>query len=49
MPVMPRQKGKAKKIAYSIMGVPANMVYKRDKREKFIARRLLFEETARVR
>lgn len=50
MPAMPRFEGKAKKIAYSILGVPANMIEKkRTKAEKKIAQRLVFEETVRSR
>jgi hypothetical protein len=49
MPTMIRMPGKAKKIAYKILGVPANMEYKRDAIEKKINKRLIFEETTRVR
>lgn len=49
MPVMPRMNNKAKKIAYNILGVPANMRTKRTKSESKINQRLLFEETVRVR
>lgn len=49
MPVMLRPPGKAKKIAYKILGVPANIQSKRDKEQKRINRRLIFEETTRVR
>lgn len=49
MPAMPRIKGKSTKIAYKIMGVPANMQRKRSKVEKKIDKRLVFEETVRVR
>jgi hypothetical protein len=45
----PRQNNKATKIAYKILGVPANIAFKRDKKQKEINRRLVFEETARVR
>jgi hypothetical protein len=41
--------GKAKKIAYKILGVPANIEYKRDSVEKKINKRLIFEESVRVR
>jgi hypothetical protein len=41
--------GKAKKIAYKILGVPANIEYKRSEVEKKINKRLIFEETTRVR
>lgn len=48
MPAAPRVPGKATKIAYKILGKPSNMidVSRRDKR---IDRRLLYEETMRVR
>lgn len=49
MPAAPRAKTKATKIAYKIMGVPANIQHKRTKAEKKIDHRLLFEETSRVR
>lgn len=48
MPGMPRMKGKAKKIAYAILGVPANME-KDVKKNKYIEHRLVFDETSRVR
>lgn len=48
MPAMPRISGKAKKIAYNILGVPANM-QKVSPKQKKIDKRLLFEETTRVR
>ena len=44
---MPRPDGKAKKIAYKIMGKPANM-QKKTKRSK-LQEALLREETNRVR
>lgn len=47
MATMPRQKGKAKKIAYKIMGKPANMQAKPKKSK--LKQALLAEETARVR
>jgi len=49
MPTMIRIPGKAKKIAYKILGVPANISYKRDEIEKKINKRLIFEESTRVR
>ncbi len=48
MPAMPRLSGRAKKIAYRILGVPANMA-PRSTAQKRINRRLVFEETVRVR
>lgn len=49
MPVAPRAKSKATKIAYKIMGIPANMQSKKDESQKKINERLVFEETQRVR
>lgn len=49
MPAMPRLPGKGKKIAYKILGVPANIAFKRDAKEKKVNKRLIFEETTRVR
>lgn len=49
MPTMIRIPGKPKKIAYKILGVPANIEYKRDSVEKKINKRLIFEESIRVR
>ena len=49
MPSMPRVPGKATKIAYSILGKPANLTFKPNEKQKFVRRRLLFEETQRVR
>lgn len=47
MPGMPRIKGKAEKIAFAILGVPANL--RKEKRNDKIEKRLEFEETVRVR
>ncbi len=44
MPGMPRISSKAKKIAYSIIGVPSNMK-KHKKVNRKIQKRLVFEET----
>jgi hypothetical protein len=49
MPTMPRVPGKETKIAYKILGVPANIAFKRDSIEKKINKRLIFEESIRVR
>ncbi len=45
---MPRFKGKATKIAYAVLGKPANME-KDVKKDKHIERMLVFDETSRVR
>lgn len=50
MPVMPRMSRKAQKIAYKVLGVPANMrKHKRVNRSKKVEQRLVFEETYRVK
>lgn len=49
MPVMPRMNKKAKKIAYKILGTPANIRHKPTPQEVYVNRRLLYEETYRVR
>lgn len=49
MPCMPRIPGKGKKIAYKILGKPANIDYKPSKIESQINKRLTAEESVRVR
>lgn len=49
MPAAPRMNKKATEVAWSLIGKPANMRYKPNKKEKAIDHRLLFEETTRVR
>lgn len=49
MPGMPRLDKRTTKIAYKIMGVPANMIIDKSKERRAINKRLLFEETQRVR
>ena len=49
MPVMLRPLGKAKKIAFKILGKPENLKDKRTYRDLRINRRLNFEYTYRVR
>lgn len=49
MPAMIRIKGKATRIAYKILGIPENIAHNPTKKEKKINKRLLFEETTRVR
>ena len=48
MPAMPRMSGKAKKIAYAILGKPQNMFDDKKKSDQ-VEKRLQFEETVRVR
>ena len=49
MPAMPRLPTKAKKIAYKIMGVPANISFKPNAYQRWINKRLVWEETIKVR
>ncbi len=49
MATMPRLKGKGKKIAYSILGVPENMKKNNQAFDPEVNKRLIFEETQRVR
>lgn len=49
MPVMLRKKGKATRIAFAIMGVPQNMGKQKPARKAAIDKRLVFEETTRVK
>lgn len=48
MPAMVRPHGKGTKVAFAILGKPANL-QKRPKKKKQVDRVLLFQETARVR
>ena len=49
MPIMVRPQGKAKKIAFALIGKPANFQEKKSKQKSRINKRLVFEETSRVR
>lgn len=49
MPAMPRVRGKATKIAYAILGVPENMKSKKTKHQRYIDRRLKYDETMRIK
>lgn len=49
MPAMPRIKGKATQIAFKILGTPESLKFKRNKEQKRINKRLVFEETIRSR
>jgi len=48
MPGMPRPSGKARKIAYSILGLPANMM-KQPQKLRRIKERIVYEETRLVK
>ncbi len=49
MPAMPRPKGKARKIAWSILGKPVNLEIKRTPKAKRLRRRFIVQETALAR
>ena len=49
MPMMPRMRGKATKIAWSILGKPNAYKVKKNRRQSEINNKLVFEETVRVR
>lgn len=49
MPVAPRQKNKATKIAFSILGTPPNLDFKRSKAQQAVNEQLIFQETTRVK
>lgn len=49
MPAMVRPEGKAKKIAYGILGIPANMQDKKNPKKIREDKELIFQETVRVR
>lgn len=49
MCTMPRPKGKAKKIAFSILGTPQAIAAKKTALQRKIDHRLLYDNTQRVR
>lgn len=49
MPQMRRFEKKSTKIAWKILGKPANLAFKRTPKEKKINRQLVFQETTRSR
>ena len=49
MPAMPRFEKKATKIAFKILGTPANLAYRPNREKREEDRRLEYEETFRVR
>ena len=50
MPLMPRKNSKGSKVAYAILGKPANMVKQNlSEHEKYVRARLNFEESRLVR
>ena len=49
MPIMPRPKGKPKKIAYGILGIPDNLKKLSSRKRNRAEKILLYDETKRVR
>lgn len=49
MPAAPRLKNKATKIAFNILGIPANLRFKRTKAQEAVNQQLLSQETSRVK
>ena len=49
MPGMPRFSLLGTKIAYKILGTPPNIKFKPTSQEKKVQKRIVFEDTARVR
>jgi hypothetical protein len=49
MPAAPREKGKATKIAFALLGKPENLAAKKTARQKHIDEQLLYQATFRVR
>lgn len=45
----PRYNKKATKVAFSILGVPGNLRFKRSKWQEYVNRQLLAQETSRVK
>jgi hypothetical protein len=49
MPIMPRMSGKARKIAYKILGLPLNMVGSKKNKQSKTQKLITIEETEQVR
>lgn len=49
MPAAPRRKGLGKKIAYAILGKPANIVNDKTPYSKKVDRELTYQETSRAK
>lgn len=49
MPSMIRMPGKGKKIAWKILGMPANIAFKPTEKQRKLNRALIFQETTRMR
>jgi hypothetical protein len=49
MPSMPRYNKKATQVAFKILGVPANMSFKRSKWQEYVNKMLISQESSRVK
>lgn len=49
MPVAPRFNKKGTKVAFSILGTPPNLKFKRSKFQEYVNKMLLSQETSRVK
>ena len=49
MAIMIRTNAKATKLAWAILGEPANVAFKKDRKQRLLDKRLTNEETVRVR
>lgn len=49
MPAMPRAHNKGTAIAHKILGIPSNISYKPDPKDKKLEKRIAYEDTTRVR
>ena len=49
MPVAPRMKNNASKIAFSILGTPPNLKFKLTKAQQYVNEQLNFQQTTRIK
>jgi hypothetical protein len=49
MPAMPRSNKRATKVAFKILGTPANLEFKRSKQQEYVNKMLISQETSRVK
>lgn len=49
MPAAPRQNKKGTKIAFAILGTPANLKFKRSPQQEWVNKMLLSQESSRIK
>jgi ornithine carbamoyltransferase len=49
MPCAPRYNKKGTKVAYSVMGTPQNILFKRSKWQQYVNKMLISQESSRVK